>query len=82
MAGDAQADCDRLEAIFSELGVRCGGHGLDPEVLRCDEILLSGITSDDVDECQRWAAQVECASMREPTWRPPEACRFRALRLP
>jgi hypothetical protein len=82
VAGDAQADCSRLEAIFSKLGERCGGHALAPEVLGCDELLLSAMTASDVDECERWADEVDCASIEAPDWRPPEACRFRAIRLP
>jgi hypothetical protein len=82
VAGDAQADCERLEAILSEVAVRCGGHGLNPDVLRCDEIVVSGITSADVDECQRWAENVDCANLRSANWRPPEACWVRAIRLP
>src|SRR6185295_17256461 len=35
---DAQADCYRIDAAISDLGRRCGGHGLSPEVLRCDEV--------------------------------------------
>src|SRR5262245_39075313 len=82
IAGDAQADCHRLETTFSALGVRCGGHGIDPAVLRCDEIVISDVTSDDVDECQRWADQVDCASLRSASWQPPAACRLRATRMP
>jgi hypothetical protein len=82
VAGDAQADCVRLEGVLSELGIRCGGHGLDPQVLRCDEIVFSEMTSDDVDECRRWAENADCASLRTADWRPPEMCGFWALRLP
>jgi hypothetical protein len=82
IAGDAQSNCDRLASIFSELARRCGGHALESDVLRCDDLVLSSITSADVDECQRWAAQVDCASLRTPGWRSPEVCRFQATRLP
>ena len=73
VAGDAQADCDRLVAILSEVGLRCAGHALAPDVLRCDEIALSGMTSDDVDECRHWAEAVDCESLRAYGARPKSA---------
>jgi hypothetical protein len=81
IAGDAQADCDRLEGILSEVGLRCGGRRLDPAVLQCDRIVFSGMTSSDVDECQRWAEGVDCASLEAADWRPPEVCWLRAMRF-
>jgi hypothetical protein len=82
IVGDARADCERIEDILSRLGVRCGGHGLDADVLGCDELVISATTSADVDECEQWADRVDCGSVRAPNFHPPDACRFRAIRLP
>lgn len=75
--GDAEEDCRRIEAAISSIGVRCGGHALSEAVLRCDELLTAGMTSEDAAACEAWAAQVSC----EEAWPVPEACRFGGVRF-
>jgi hypothetical protein len=82
IVGDAQADCEELVVILSKLAERCGGRRLNAEVLKCDDLVISAMTSTDVDECRRWAEQVDCSALHSSDFQTPDVCRFRAIWLP
>lgn len=82
LLGDAASDCYRLEAILSRLGTRCGGGVLAPDVLKCDAVIESSMTSSALDDCQQWADSVDCETVNTPGWRAPGVCTFGMTRNP
>jgi hypothetical protein len=70
-----------LEATIGKLGTRCGGHALAEQVLRCDKVVASTATKNELGACVAHLRTISCKEFARPGWRLPDVCRFEELHI-